>query len=196
MIPFYDRSESERITLTQSAIAEKRTLFERWIALKDNEASPWSARSAIAAQYFADQDGVADFGCGTMTLEQHLRPGQFYIPIDVIARDTRTIVCDLNCTPPPLTAANAAACLGLLEYLHHPGDFLRILSTHYHVAVISYNPINAHEPSTNRRAHGWVNDFDMTKLENLFCESMWVIHDSKRIDSAQMIYKLYSPVSR
>ena len=139
MIPFYERSLDERLALTETAIREKRTLIERWEALEENpESQHWSVRAVMAADYLRDQPSVADFGCGSMNLANHLQQNQCYIPVDVVARDHRTLVCDLNKHQPPETRATAAAFLGIVEYLYDPLSVLQFASRQYQVSVVSY----------------------------------------------------------
>ncbi len=190
--PFYERSEAERVAMTLEAIRQGRTVFERWGALAQPEAADWNARAALAAEWLGDQTSIADLGCGTMTLERYLRPDQIYIPVDVVARDHRTIVCDLNREVPPATAAGSAACLGLIEYLHRPKEVLGNLGLHYGAMVVSYCVTDAPEPLHNRRAHAWVNDFDTAGLENLFREAGWAVTKSGWIDKVQRLWLLGS----
>ena len=190
-LSFYDRSEDERTTITLSTINEGRTLFERWTALTTSEAASWNLRAVAAAKWLDDEAGVADLGCGTMHLERYLRPDQIYIPVDVVARDSRTIVCDFNREALPPTPF-AAACLGLIEYLHKPQEFLSILSAQYKVAVVSYCVTDAPGAFQNRRAHGWVNDFNTAGCEAVFRESGWAILDRRWIDDLQLIWRLGS----
>ena len=191
-IPFYDRSEAERIAITMAAISEGRTVLERWAVLADPEANPWSERAAMAAKLLADEADVVDLGCGTMNLERHLRPGQAYIPMDVVARDARTIICDFNRELPPPTSASAAACLGLLEYLHKPHEFMSTLSRQYKSVVVSYCVVDAPEALQKRREHAWVNDFDTARLEELFAAAGWTTMDCRWIDSWQRLWRLNS----
>jgi hypothetical protein len=190
--PFYDRSEEERIAITMASISERRTVLERWAVLADTEANPWSARAAMAAELLADEAGVTDLGCGTMNLERYLHTGQSYIPIDVVARDARTIVCDFNREMPPQTSASAAACLGLIEYLHKPDDFMRVLRGQYKTAVVSYCVADAPEAPQKRREHAWVNDFDTAGVEALFLATGWNSTECRWIDKIQRLWRLNS----
>jgi hypothetical protein len=190
MIPFYERSLDERLALTESAIREKRTLLERWAALGSSEASPWSARAVIAAKYLRGQHSVADFGCGTMNLIHQLHPDQRYIPVDVVARDSRTLVCDLNKESLPDTGATAAAFLGVLEYLYDPESVLRHASRHYQVAVVSYCITDAPNSPPNRREHAWVNDYSEAEILTLFQQAGWLPNDGAMVDDLQKIWRL------
>lgn len=189
-IPFYGRSEDERSALVRAAVQEKRTLLERWANLTEQEASGWSARAAMAAKWLAGFDSVADFGAGPMHLERYLRPGQSYVPLDVVARDQRTIVCDFNTTSPPETGAEAAACLGLLEYLFDPLAFLRALRQHYRHAVVSYCVSDSPDAPENRLQHAWVNAFSTAELRVQLEEAGWRILDEAPVDDLQRLWRL------
>ncbi|NLH83282.1 MAG: class I SAM-dependent methyltransferase [Phyllobacteriaceae bacterium] len=190
MIPFYDLSLTDRVALTETAFREKRTLIERWRALEPSEAQPWNRRAAKAAEFLQDQPSVADFGCGTMNLEHHLRPDQIYVPLDVVARDDRTLVCDLNLQPPPETGATAAAFLGVLEYLFDPPGVLQEIARRYRVLVVSYCITDAPNAPTDRRQHAWVNDFSEADILNLFERSGWRPEQSGMIDQMQKLWRL------
>lgn len=189
---FYSKSQRERVALTETAIKEKRTLRERWENLHNEEASHWSARSISAANYLKDKHSVVDFGCGTMNLEKALNPNQEYIPIDVVARDERTIVCDINSGDIPTPSAEAVACLGVLEYLFKPDIFLKTLSSTYKNAVVTYCVTDSKNPLTDRREHAWVNDFSQSDIEDILSKSDWLILDSEWVDDLQKIWNLKS----
>jgi len=112
MQSFYDHTEEQREALTLRSIAEKRSLTERWVSLGLEESSGWDTRAALAAKLLEDQFSVADLGCGIMLLEKHLDRAVGYYPIDIVARDERTIVCDFNKEVLPETDAGSVACLG------------------------------------------------------------------------------------
>lgn len=192
MRPFYERSLEDRQALTSAAIRERRTLIERWSALEEAEAAHWSARSSLAAKLLQDQASVADFGCGTMNLRHHLRPDQRYVGVDVVARNGETLVCDLNLDTPPETGADAAALLGVLEYIFDPRGVLEHLSRRYHVLVASYCITDAEEPQSDRRQHAWVNDFSEKDMTELFEQSGWTLVESQAVDGLQKMWRLRS----
>ncbi|MCB8881739.1 hypothetical protein ACELLULO517_15935 [Acidisoma cellulosilytica] len=193
-IPFYARSRDERLALTEAAMRGKSTLIARWVALDNAESSHWNARAALAAGLLEDQPSVADFGCGTMTLAAYLRPNQRYIPIDVIARDDRTILCDLNRQMLPETEATAAAFLGVLEYLYDPQAVLRNAGHQYGTMVVSYCITDAPDPLENRREHAWVNDFCEAEVIALFHSAGWLPDEGRMVDGLQKIWRLQNPL--
>ncbi|THF48081.1 hypothetical protein [Allorhizobium terrae] len=188
--PFYSRSPEERLALTEKAINERRTLVERWAAIDTDEAMHWDARAAIAAGYLEDQMSIADFGCATMNLRRHLRPDQRYIPIDVVARNDETLVCDLNKEVPPITGATAAAFLGVIEYLFDPESLLSNVRLQYDVLVLSYCIAPYGKNDVGRREHAWVNDLTEESLLDMFKRTGWHAGDGRLIDGVQKIWRL------
>lgn len=191
--PFYDRSVAERIVMTEKAISTRTTVIDRWAALANTEASAWDERSALAAEWLVDEAGIVDMGCGTMNLSRHLAPGQKYVPVDIVSRDARTLVCDFNREPPPTIDVPAVACLGLLEYLHEPAQFLAALAQTHQVAVVSYCVTDAPAPLEPRRGHAWVNDFDAAGVEALFKNSGWQVMDRRLVGDFQLLWRLARP---
>ncbi len=189
-MPFYDLTEARRIALTEQAEAQRRTLLERWTALEAPEADPWSKRAALAAEYLGFAEFIADLGCGTMILERYLRRGTRYLPVDVCRRDDRTTVCDFNVDPPPETGADAAACLGLLEYLYDAPGFMTALRPLYPACVASYCVIDAPEPLLPRKSHAWVNAFDQASLSAAFEHTGWSIKRCEPVDNVQIMWLL------
>jgi hypothetical protein len=189
MNAFYDLSETQRSALTERALAERRTLSERWTALGKPETDNWDGRASLAAEWLATETSVLDLGCGTMNLERYL-PGSRYYPSDVVARDDRTIVADYNVQSPPKTDARAVACLGLLEYLYDPLSFMHALSAQYPLCVVSYCMTDAPKPLEPRRSHGWVNDFDRPGIETIFEMAEWDVDAFRMVDDIQGLWRL------
>jgi hypothetical protein len=194
MLSFYNLPEVHRRRSTISALAESRTLLERWVALEAEGKDRWARRARMAADWLltADVGTVLDLGCGTMTLERILPSFVQYLPCDVIRRDERTIVCDLNRDPPPAVEADAVACLGVLEYLFRPEEVLAKLAGRHRVCVLSYNTTDILSDVPTRRSHGWFNDFSRSELENLFVGAGWRIDRADRFGQTQTLWRLRS----
>ncbi|WP_052954622.1 methyltransferase domain-containing protein [Microvirga vignae] len=192
MLCFYDLSDEERCRRTASALMAGRTLLERWQALEAEGQNRWARRAQRAADWFIDANitRVLDLGCGTMTLERSLPTFIRYLPSDVVRRDDRTIVCDLNCDLPPKVEADGVACLGLLEYLLDPQQVLTELAGRHRVCVLSYNTTNTLPNLTIRRSHAWFNDFSQFDLERLFERAGWSVDRAERFGPTQMLWLL------
>jgi hypothetical protein len=187
---FYDFDEITRVAMTESAIDQRRTLVERWEAINAAESGGWIPRAHIAATLLVGARSVADFGCGDMSLEKCLPPETIYHPVDVVRRDARTIVVDLNTTPPPELNVDACVCLGLLEYLFDVPGFLTAVWRSCEILVASYNTIDLGDPQLNRRSHAWVNDYDRIGLEVEFLRAGWKIKNAVICDGRQLLWRL------
>ena len=122
------------------SIATRETPVDFW-ATFDFSAAAWEDRAALAGAQIAPGSHVIDYGCANMKLEAALAPGCIYHPVDLIARDHRTTVADLNKTIPSLHG-DVAVGLGLLEYILDVPRFLREVATRAKRGVFSYHPLD------------------------------------------------------
>ncbi len=180
--------EAER---RKRAIASGRTDLERWSDPAQLE-SLWEARSALAADLVPAGARVLELGCGAMTLERHLPFGCAYQPCDVVARDERTIVVDLNADGIPeaaVAACDLVVMLGVWEYLFKPDEVFTALARAGRPVLCSYCPeeLTAH---LDRRALGWVNDFSLAAFLELARQSGYRPALQWRIDALQVLVKL------
>ncbi len=180
--------EAER---RKRVIASGQTDLERWADPARLEAM-WQARSVLAADLVPAGSRVLELGCGAMTLERHLPFGCSYQPCDVVARDERTIVVDLNADGVPeaaLAACDLVAMLGVWEYLFEPGEILQALARARRPILCSYCPteLTAH---LDRRALGWVNDFSLAAFLELARQSGYRPALQRQIDDLQYLVKL------
>jgi exopolysaccharide biosynthesis predicted pyruvyltransferase EpsI len=131
----------------------------RWIDETSLHAS-WKHRSERAARFVASGSKLLDIGCGQMMIEKYLPEDCKYIPHDLVARDERTLVHDLNKNDrPPFDGATHISVLGVLEYLNDPEGFWSWLSESRARIVLSYVALQASFPADRRRAMGWFNHF-------------------------------------
>jgi Domain of unknown function (DUF4915) len=155
----------ERRALARRAAENREPLRERWAVMTRCAPEGWHTRAAAAAAWLSTARSVADLGCGAMTLERYLAPDQRYVPVDLVARDERTIVLDLERDDLAPAAADACALLGVLGYLFDPLCVLRKVRATFARAVVSYNFQSEMEL---RLANGWVNHLDRAALLALF----------------------------
>ncbi len=157
--------------MTREARANGEPLMVRWAQTDDADLNDrWRPRANVAAKWLAKAQSVADLGCGSMVLQRSLRPGQVYLPVDVVRRDERTLVLDLNCVSDlaRLPTAEASALLGVLEYCYDVGALTAALRGKYQQVVATFNFRRPVESPEDRLAHGWVNHFDQTELQAIF----------------------------
>jgi hypothetical protein len=113
---------------------------ESWATLK----MTWDKRARIAGEWLQTDLVVADIGCGLMTLEAYLPKATTYVPMDLLARDSRTLVFDLRKDPIPLIECDVAVMLGVLEYIDDVVPVLEQLNQ-FPRSVISYNHFSSHD---------------------------------------------------
>jgi hypothetical protein len=178
------------IRLRTAGAALRRWVWQlHWRRLPRRKTETWSDRAAFAAERLRGVDGVADMGCGWMTLERYLEPGTLYRPVDLVARDDRTIVCDFDREPPPATGVSAAACLGLLGYLEDPARFMAGLARHYRRAFVTYKAADL--PQNARRPAGYRTALTTAQLEAMFAATGWEIEDRHGgVREGQMMWSL------
>lgn len=168
-------SLDERIS---GAIRNGRTDARIWSELPHDKSDKWSFRAERAAQIINGLGGVRsvlDLGCFRMSLEHHLAATIAYIPSDLVRRDARTIVCDLNAEPPPSVDADLVSALGVLEHLKAPADVMRRLAGSYPLAVVSYNPLDL-VPIGKARRH-FLNDMSRDEATSLFSADWEIVSE-------------------
>lgn len=181
----------EEIARRKSVIAGGETDVTRWSDPGQLEAA-WNRRAEIAAQFIPAGARIMDIGCGAMALEGFLPAGCAYQPCDVVARDERTLVLDLNHQAPPadlLAGQDRITMLGVLEYLYDPLKTLRSLAAAGKPLVLSYCAADW-SASLDRRGLGWVNDLTLADLERLFAQAGFAIRRAERIDGIQALFLL------
>jgi len=152
----------------------------------------WEPRSRTAAALVPAGSVVLDLGCGAMTLERYLPGGCTYVPSDLVARDERTIVCDLNRGDlPDRPDATLVTMLGVLEYVIDPPAFLARLARLQRPVLLSYCPreFTAH---LNRQGLGWLNHFDLQELRGMLQQAGFALSLELRIDPIQVLFRLDS----
>ena len=140
-----------------------------------------------------DPRAVIDLGCGLMTLEEYLPAGTAYIPVDVVRRDERTIVIDLNRQPLPDLHAPAIVGLGLLEYIFDVPALLARIARLHRTVILSYNGLAELPDMAIRTGHAWVTHFTTDELEAMFAAAGLTVQARERLDGTQTIWRLSSP---
>jgi len=186
-VGFYDLDEATRARLVDEALTTRSSLMYRWLNLAAEQSDGWSQRALEAAKLVGTANSVIDLGCGMMTLERYLYPSITYIPVDIVRRDHRTHVVDLNREPLPNIEADCLVGLGLLEYIFDVGALIDAM-TKYRNLVISYKPIELVPDRAFRRGHAWVNDFGVVEIESLFANQGYAIQSQLQLDGSQYMW--------
>jgi hypothetical protein len=165
MKAFFVLPPSDRAAIT----SEARQKFEPVMMLWSELGEQWPVRATAAAAWLAEASSVTDLGCGTMSLERYLRPEQRYVPVDLLPRDERTLVLDLNKSLDieRLPASEACAVLGVFEYSYAPDELVAMLRRRYRQVVTTFNMLGD-ETLEWRIEQGWVNHFTRDEFIGLF----------------------------
>jgi hypothetical protein len=181
-------NDEDEIARRKVLVAAQETDVERW-ARKESFLPQWSHRAQLAAQLIPAYARVLDVGCGAMDLEKVLPEGCSYQPCDLVVRDERTIVCDLNRGEFPADPdADAITMLGVLEYLRDPLDVLRKVRALNRPLVCSYS-ITDRRPQLDRASQGWINSYDFAALRDLMHQAGFQLQHRLQIDPLQDLFK-------
>lgn len=169
-------------------VATEQTDVERW-SKAESFAPKWAFRANLAAQMIPAYSRVLDIGAGAMDLERALPEGCEYVPCDLVRRDARTLVCDLNRGEfPQGVAPDAVTLLGVLEYVAEPLELLRKLRALNCPLVCSYS-ITDRRPGLDRAAEGWINSFDFATLQAMMQEAGFQLLRRQMVDPLQDLFK-------
>jgi hypothetical protein len=190
---FYELSGEERAALAREAKAAGVPLMARWESISADFSDRWDERASRAAAWLAEAGSVADLGCGSMSLERHLRPDQTYVPVDVEARDGRTLVLDLNRPEYLSRLPKAAACalLGVLEYCYAPEDVLDAIRGGYDQAVVTFNVLTDQRNPEQRLMDGWVNHYTSGEVRMLFASHGFRIQRETSVDHGPRLESMF-----
>jgi hypothetical protein len=180
----------EQLAISERARDERRPLLERWSTLGAETPSGWERRAALVARLLVGEPAVVDLGCATMVLERYLAPGQRYIPVDVVARDARTIVLDLDHDELPSFDVRTCTLLGVLTYLYDPAAALRKVAERFSRCLLSYDvaPLDATLVAKGRR-----NTISLRNLKTMIGDAGWRIAGEVRLTSGEQLFDLVRP---
>jgi hypothetical protein len=187
--PFFRLSLAERRDLTRRALETRTPLLVRWGRIHDNWQNDWAYRATLAAEWLTTARSVADLGCGGMTLEPYLLPSQTYVPVDIVARDDRTIILDLEKDDLSGIAADACVLLGVVSYLFDVPAVLVKLHAAFDRIVLSYH-VCAVDEIDSRLENGWVNHFRYDELKALFQAARFTVVREAVIEDSEYLFEL------
>jgi hypothetical protein len=180
--------EDDEIARRRRSVATEETDVQRW-SRRDSLLPQWGQRATLAAQMAPAYARVLDLGCGAMDLERALPQGCVYQPCDLVRRDERTIVCDLNRGEFPTgVQADIVTLLGVLEYIKDPLALLKKVRALGCPLVCSYS-ITDRRPQLDRAGQGWINSFDAQGLEALMRQAGFRLQRRQEIDPLQDLFK-------
>jgi len=181
-------NREDEIARRKTLVADRETDLERW-SQRESLLPEWSRRAALAGQMVPAFARVLDIGCGAMDIERALPDGCAYQPCDLVRRDDRTIVCDLNRGEFPTgVQADVVVLLGVLEYVTEPLDLLRKVRSLGCPLVCSYS-ITDRRPQLDRPAQGWINNLDFRALNELMRQAGFRLQCRQQVDPLQDLFK-------
>ncbi len=175
----------------KQTIEAGQTDIARWSDPKQLEPA-WEARAATAATFVPAGTRVLDIGCGAMALERHLPFGATYQPCDIVARDARTIVADLNAQGAPLDAvakSDLVAMLGVWEYIYDPAKLFATFAATGKPILCSYCDAALTPDVERRRTLGWVNDFTLAQFIEIARSQGYKASLVRQIDPLQYLIR-------
>lgn len=175
----------------KQTIEAGQTDVARWSDPKQLEPA-WEARAITAAAFIKAGTRVLDIGCGAMALERHLPFGATYQPCDIVARDNRTIVADLNANGVPLDAvakADLVTMLGVWEYIYKPDALFAAFAGTGKPILCSYCDAALTPDLDRRRTLGWVNDFTLPQFLEIARKQGYQASLTRQIDPLQYLIR-------
>lgn len=139
----------------------------------------WEERVALMVAPVRAGSTVIDVGAGRMAARGLLPPGCTYVPMDMVARDQSTVVCDLNRGPLPELTADWVLMSGVLEYV---SDVPRLLAWARRAAPnvsLSFAVRDERFSYRKRLALGWVQHLDRDQLMALVRQAGFTVTDER-----------------
>lgn len=171
---------------TVSLIQTRQSDYERWS--DDSSLMPaWNERTKLIASFIPENASVFEFGAGAGVLKQYLPSKCKYQKSDLVDRDGCTIVIDLNKDElKPVEGFTTAIFSGVLEYLHDLPRVAQFLSKSFETVILSYACLEKN--NSDRRSHGWVNDFTISDLIGIFRAAGFVLHNYRTWKTQTILY--------
>ncbi len=180
---------SLEVTRRHLAVEGMQTDLVRWADPAQLDPA-WDGRANFAAKFIPAGTRVLDLGCGAMALEKRLPFGCAYLPCDIVARDSRTRVCDLNRDEYPdelFPQADLITLLGVTEYIFDVPALLARLRASQRSLLVSYCPSDNGLP-TPRANLGWVNHYTRDQFAALLVQAGFHLQRCERIDGVQWLF--------
>lgn len=114
-----------------------------------------------------------------------------YIPCDVVKRDDRTIVLDINHSNlPDLEKVDIVTLLDVIEYTADVPKLLNEMKKYHCRIILSYNVKDLWGPMFSYPDPRWFNYFDKEDLYNMIDSTGYTIIKEEQIDNTQILLKL------
>lgn len=171
-----------------------RTDFDRWLAI-DSFSVDWDRRAKAVSAFLPERMTVLDIGCGRMALEPICNnKGCRYIPADLVGRDERTIIVDLNREGIPadiLESVDVVTLLGVVEYIEDFKQVLKSLIDMKCACLFTYCATDFYSKSDNLQRYskdGWFNSYSISDICFLIRGAGFKIERFDIFDSQQCVF--------
>jgi hypothetical protein len=162
---------------------------ESWAGLT----TKWQKRTQLAAEWLQDSQVVADIGCGLMSLETFLPVHATYLPMDVVRRDARTVVFDLNRENIPPVTCDVAVLLGVVEYVDDLAAVFRQLHQ-FPKTLLSYNHVSINDvlwkAGLRKKNVDWRNRHTKRSVRQLLAGARLAIVRERAIRIGETLYDI------
>lgn len=149
--------------------------------------SDWDSRTRQIANLIEPGSSVLEFGAGRRVLEERLPAACTYTPSDLVDRGEGTLVCDLNAKAlPNFPSHDVVVFSGVLEYVNDVPRLIARLHACAPTIIASYAVYELN--SASRRTNGWVNDYTLPELMEVFSEAGYRC-EHKETWKEQMIFR-------
>ncbi len=144
---------------------------ERW-GDPANYRPQWVERSRLAASLVKDGASVLEIGVGTGVFRDLVSARTAYVGADLEPLDPATIPLDLDRDELPDRPFDYVVLLGVVTYLHRPGEAAGKICGVADRIVVSYccrrAELTVEDVRESRRSRGWLNDFTQAEFVALF----------------------------
>lgn len=142
----------------------------------------WTERAEEAGKFLAADTSVIDLGGGMGEFHKQLRGKCYYLSLDREPWTEYTQKCDFNKEKlPDYPPFQFIVCLGTIEYLEQPEQFLKDIKKYGDKLVVSYR----------EKSNGGMdrkNNFEFAEFEKKIAEADWEILANKKIKTSDRIY--------
>ena len=185
MFKFLERLRRQR--LSNKRLPDRR----RWGRAKSYRKS-WGKRSEVAAALVPDGARVLEIGVGIGHFRDQVKGRCSYLGADLNPLEAETLRLDLDSDALPVGPFDYLVALGVLEYLHRPGEAIAKIAVACDNAVISYCCLRDRalndEIKADRRERGWVSDLTPADLERHFADHGHFVRTVEDISSPEQPY--------
>lgn len=153
---------------------------------KLKESYPWKThfrnRISIAAKAIPIGCSVLDIGGGFCNLYKYIKTDR-YISLDLDSYTNMTVKADFNAGvfPDFKYEFQILACLGILEYIDDPANFLEKIKKYGATMILTYR---TGRTDLEKQKNG----MEFSELEKIMVESGWMIIFKKPIGEKQMMF--------